>query len=177
MVYSNRQMLHCNLLYAHIYTTLRCRRGRDRMVLNVQQPIQSVPIPLRWGVLDTTLCDKVFHWLTASHWFSQDTSVASTNKTDRHDITEILLKVALSTINHKTWCTNLTCHICVAVPSQNLDFQRSTSWYFLWSRSWGERWLFVLFILVALLTSLFILVALLTITVYISGIVDHHCLY
>jgi hypothetical protein len=37
--------------------------------------------------------------------------------------------------------------------------------------------LFVLFILVALLTSLFILVALLTITVYISGIVDHHCLY
>jgi hypothetical protein len=37
--------------------------------------------------------------------------------------------------------------------------------------------LFVLFILVALLTSLFILVALLTITVYISSIVDHHCLY
>jgi len=29
-------------------------------------------------------------------WFSP---VSSTNKTDRHDITEILLKVALSTIN------------------------------------------------------------------------------
>jgi hypothetical protein len=27
------------------------------------------------------------------------TSVSSTNKTDRHDITEILLKVALNTIN------------------------------------------------------------------------------
>ena len=26
--------------------------------------------------------------------------VSSTNKTDRHDITEILLKVALNTINH-----------------------------------------------------------------------------
>ena len=29
--------------------------------------------------------------------FSQGTPVSSTNKTDRHDITEILLKVALST--------------------------------------------------------------------------------
>jgi cobalamin-dependent methionine synthase I len=28
------------------------------------------------------------------------TQVSSTNKTDRHDITEILLKVALNTINH-----------------------------------------------------------------------------
>ena len=30
---------------------------------------------------------------------SPGTPVSSTNKTDRHDITEILLKVALSTIN------------------------------------------------------------------------------
>ena len=34
-------------------------------------------------------------------WFSPGTSDSSTNKTDSHDITEILLKVALSTINHK----------------------------------------------------------------------------
>jgi hypothetical protein len=32
-------------------------------------------------------------------WFSPNTPVSSTNKTDRHDITEILLKVALNTIN------------------------------------------------------------------------------
>jgi hypothetical protein len=32
-------------------------------------------------------------------WFSPGTSVSSTNKTDRHDIAEILLKVALNTIN------------------------------------------------------------------------------
>jgi len=32
-------------------------------------------------------------------WFSPGTPVSSTNKTDRHDITEILLKVALNTIN------------------------------------------------------------------------------
>jgi hypothetical protein len=31
--------------------------------------------------------------------FSLDTPVSSTNKTDRHDITEILLKMALNTIN------------------------------------------------------------------------------
>jgi hypothetical protein len=30
-------------------------------------------------------------------WFSPGTPVSSTNKTDRHDITEILLKVALNT--------------------------------------------------------------------------------
>ena len=52
-----------------------------------------VQIPLRQGVLDTTLCDKVCQWLAAGK-FSQGIPVSS-NKTDRHDITEILLKVAL----------------------------------------------------------------------------------
>ena len=58
-----------------------------------------VQIPLRQGVLDTTLCDKVCQWLPECRWFSPSTPVASTNKTDLHDITEILLKVALNTIN------------------------------------------------------------------------------
>jgi hypothetical protein len=35
-------------------------------------------------------------------WFSLGTQVSSTNKTDHHDITEILLKVALTTINQPT---------------------------------------------------------------------------
>ena len=46
----------------------------------------------------TTLCDKVCQWLATGQWFSPGTLVYSTNKTDRHDITEILLKVALNTI-------------------------------------------------------------------------------
>jgi hypothetical protein len=46
-------------------------------------------IPLRWGVFDTTLCDKVCQWLAAGRWFSPGTAVSSINKTDRHDITEI----------------------------------------------------------------------------------------
>jgi hypothetical protein len=33
-------------------------------------------------------------------WFSTGTPVSSTNKTDHHNRTEILLKVALNTINH-----------------------------------------------------------------------------
>ena len=55
-------------------------------------------------VLDTTLCDKVRHLLATGGWFSPDTPVSSSNKTDRHDIAEILLKVALNTINHQPPC-------------------------------------------------------------------------
>jgi hypothetical protein len=47
----------------------------------------------------TTLCDNVCQWLATGQWFSPDTPVSSINKTDRHDITEILLKVALNTIS------------------------------------------------------------------------------
>jgi hypothetical protein len=35
-------------------------------------------------------------------WFSPDTPISSTNKTDCHDITEILLKVTLNTITCKS---------------------------------------------------------------------------
>ena len=47
-------------------------------------------------------CDKVCQWLATGMWFSLGTPVSSTNKTDRHDITEKLLKVALNTINQPT---------------------------------------------------------------------------
>jgi hypothetical protein len=54
------------------------------------------------GVLDTILCDKVCQWLVVGQWFSPGTPVSSTNKTDRHDITAIVLKVALKilTLTH-----------------------------------------------------------------------------
>ena len=48
--------------------------------------------------LDATLCDKVCQWFAAGRWFSPGPPVSSSNKTDLHDITEILLKVALSII-------------------------------------------------------------------------------
>ena len=43
------------------------------------------------GVLDTKLCDK-------GRCLSPGTPVSSTNKTDLHDISKILLKVALNNI-------------------------------------------------------------------------------
>jgi hypothetical protein len=52
------------------------------------------------SVLDTALCDTVCQWLTIGRWFSPGTLVSSTNKSDRHAITEILLKVAFNPINH-----------------------------------------------------------------------------
>jgi hypothetical protein len=48
-------------------------------------------------ILDTTLCDKVCQWLAKYRWLSLGTLVSSINKTDRHNITEICLKVALNT--------------------------------------------------------------------------------
>jgi hypothetical protein len=43
--------------------------------------------------------NKVCQWLATGRWFSPNLPVSSSNKTDHHDITEILLKVALNTIN------------------------------------------------------------------------------
>ena len=44
--------------------------------------------------LDTT-CDQVYQLLATGLRFSAGTQLSSTSKTDRHDITEILLKVVL----------------------------------------------------------------------------------
>jgi hypothetical protein len=43
--------------------------------------------------------DKVYQMLAYGQWFSPGTPVSSTTKTGRHDIAEILLKVALNAIN------------------------------------------------------------------------------
>ena len=43
--------------------------------------------------------DKVYQFLAHGQWFSPCTPASSTTKTGRHDIAEILLKVALNTKN------------------------------------------------------------------------------
>jgi hypothetical protein len=43
--------------------------------------------------------DKVYQLLAHGRWFSPGTPASSTTKTGCHDIVEILLKVALNTIN------------------------------------------------------------------------------
>ena len=63
------------------------------------------------------LCDKVCQWLAVGRWFSPSTPVSSTNKTDRHDITKILLKVALNTISltmfSRCWVRSSAIYQCV----------------------------------------------------------------
>jgi hypothetical protein len=43
--------------------------------------------------------DKVYQLLAHGRWFSLGTPASFTTETGRHDIAEILLKVALNTIN------------------------------------------------------------------------------
>ena len=50
------------------------------------------------GVLGTKLWDKVCQRLVAGPWFFLVAPMLSTNETERHDITGILLTIALSTI-------------------------------------------------------------------------------
>ena len=86
------------------YQYTRGRRGRD--------PMQSVSIttnvmssnPAHGEVYSTQhyVIKFVMEWLATGRWFSAGTPVSSTNKTDRHHITEIVLKVALSIINRPT---------------------------------------------------------------------------
>ena len=86
---------------------------------------QCVPECLwRRGVLDTALYDKICQGFAAGRWFS---SVSCTNKTNRHDITEILLKMALNTIiltltrNIHRWPEIILFYcICLPLLSYNL---------------------------------------------------------
>jgi hypothetical protein len=52
----------------------------------------------KWCTRLAAASDKVYQLLAQGRWFSP---ASSTTKTGRHDIAEILLKVALNTINIK----------------------------------------------------------------------------
>ena len=95
-------IVYRNILYSLYYKCLYKTHGGwiyNYICNQCLSPLTlCVPIPLRRGLLDTTLCDQVCQWLTTGRWFSPVTAISSTNKTDRHDIAEILLKVALNTI-------------------------------------------------------------------------------
>jgi hypothetical protein len=75
--------------------------GKNTLSWDAMHCLNSVTLESRsWrGVLDTTICDQVCQWFATGRWYSPGTPVSSTNKTDRRDITEILLKVVLNTIN------------------------------------------------------------------------------
>jgi hypothetical protein len=81
------------------------RRGRDRMILDLQ--LQSVTITINVVSLNpaqarytrfNSMWYNVCQWLAAGRWLTSGPPVSSINKTDRHDINEILLKVALNIV-------------------------------------------------------------------------------
>jgi hypothetical protein len=53
----------------------------------------------KWCTRLAAASDKVYQLLAHGRWFSPGTPASSTTKTGRHDIAEILLKVALNTKN------------------------------------------------------------------------------
>jgi hypothetical protein len=75
--------------------------------------MQSVPITTDVVIraMCTPLCDKVCQRLVTGRWFSAGSPVSSTNKTDRHNINEILLKLALSTTKQANNPNNRHCEI------------------------------------------------------------------
>ena len=66
-------------------------------------------------IIDTDI-HKVCQRLATGQWFSPGPPVFSTNKSDPHDIAEILLKVALNTTRSNTISTTYNSnvqHICI----------------------------------------------------------------
>ena len=63
-------------------------------------PTVQVCIPYMWECIRLAAgSDKGYQLLAHGRWFPPGTQTSSTTKTGRHDIAEILLKVALKTIN------------------------------------------------------------------------------
>jgi len=78
-------------IWSHVYA--------DELLKNVpSEPGKYVidkKLPTYWWS-NTTLCDKVCQWFAAGRWLWLVTPVFPANKTDPHDVTEKLLKVALT---------------------------------------------------------------------------------
>jgi len=55
--------------------------------------------------------DKVYQLLGHGRWFSPGTPASSITKTGRHDIAEILLKVALNTKNQSKSIRKVSCRV------------------------------------------------------------------
>ena len=124
---------------------VRSRRGRDCMVVGFTTTYVisayhhwCCEFESRLGRGVTTLCDKVCQWLATSRWFSPGPPVSFTNKTDCHDITEILMKVTLYNIKQTNkhtrkprgsiWETNNKIFVPDIVPSM-LAYMYDPWWF------------------------------------------------
>jgi hypothetical protein len=62
--------------------------------------------------------DKVYQLLAHGQWFSPGTLTSSTTKTGHHDIAEILLKMALNTINQIITAMYFTFYFHFTLPNK-----------------------------------------------------------
>ena len=96
----------------------------------------------------TTLCD-ICLWLATCRWFSPGPPVSSTNKTDRHDKAEILLKVVLNTIKQLTnkqfvlYFRNKQQYLTTYLPwaircGRNANFLMAVYWEKHWEKNLDE---------------------------------------
>ena len=87
-----------------LYCYVTARRGHDRMVGGFTTTYAISAYHHWWSWVRnsirarcTTWWDEVCQWLATDRWFSPGPSVSSTNKTDRHDIAEMLLNTIKQT--------------------------------------------------------------------------------
>ena len=66
----------------------------------------------------------VCQWLATGQWFSLGALVSSTNKTDCHDITDLLLKVALNTIT-----LTHSYFLCIILPGGQIIYWVKYNYY------------------------------------------------
>jgi hypothetical protein len=95
-----------------------CKQGRYYIsVYQVQVRLPYLSPLNRYSIIDILDCQ----WLVTGRWVSPGTLVSSINKTDRNNITEILLTVALSTITicvHFSLNKNINCALwCKTIPN------------------------------------------------------------
>ena len=83
----------------------------------------------------TASCDKVCQWLATGRLFSLDTPVSSTNKTNRHDITEMSLQVALNTIKQ----TKIISKQALLESILHIQLYKNCQLYLYWSENPGIR--------------------------------------
>ena len=119
MLHSYKYKRHEPLLYETSNSNTRNKKSIKRCL----ECIQGMIIPDIYTRSESesrswryTLCDKAYQSLAAGRWFSPGTPVSSANKTDRHNITEILVSMALNTITHspksaRSWLLNIHCII------------------------------------------------------------------
>ena len=97
IIYSNMICKKSFRFYCYIRGSKVSTDTKGIRVMVFNTTVNNISAMLWWS-LDTTLCDKVCQWLAAGQLCFPSTLISSTNKTDHHDIAEILLKVLLNTI-------------------------------------------------------------------------------